>query len=87
MIIAAGLLRSATSANHLLPTYEYTAQSMRGGSELETVADGKTRTGLEFDYATRWSYSKMESFNMLIPDFTGELPLVRWIRIHIPIKP
>ncbi|MDD3104866.1 MAG: YfhO family protein [Bacteroidales bacterium] len=71
LIIAAGLLGLATSANHLLPTYEYTAQSMRGGSELETVADGKTRTGLEFDYATQWSYSKMESFNMLIPDFYG----------------
>jgi len=71
LIIAAGLLGLATSANHLLPTYEYTAQSMRGGSELSTGEDGKARSGLEFDYATQWSYSKMESFNTLIPDFYG----------------
>jgi len=71
LIIAAGILGLATSANHLLPTYEYTAQSMRGGSELSAGRDGKTRSGLEFDYATQWSYSKMESFNMMIPDFYG----------------
>ncbi len=71
LIIAAGLFGLATSANHLLPTYEYMSQSMRGGSELSAGEDGKASSGLEFDYATQWSYSKMESFNMLIPDFYG----------------
>ena len=70
LIVAAGLLGLATSANHLLPTYEYTRYSMRGGSELDASGNAP-RTGLDIDYATQWSYSRMESFNMLIPDFYG----------------
>ncbi|HHV03916.1 MAG: YfhO family protein [Bacteroidales bacterium] len=71
LIIAAGLLGLATSANHLLPTYEYTRYSMRGGSELGAAEGKSSGTGLDLDYATQWSYSRMESFNMMIPDFYG----------------
>lgn len=71
LLVAAGLLGLATSANHLLPTYEYTRYSMRGGSELETPEGDTPRKGLDMDYATQWSYSRMESFNMMIPDFYG----------------
>ncbi|HPY65677.1 MAG TPA: YfhO family protein [Bacteroidales bacterium] len=71
LLIAAGLLGLATSANHLLPMYEYTQYSMRGGSELENPEGEAPRKGLDVDYATQWSYSQMESFNMMIPDFRG----------------
>lgn len=71
LLVAAGLLGLATSANHLLPTYEYTRYSMRGGSELETLLGEAPSKGLDMDYATQWSYSKMESFNMMIPYFYG----------------
>lgn len=59
----------ATSAGHLLPTYEYTKESMRGGTEL--AVEDSPRKGLDIDYATQWSYSRKESFNMLIPNFMG----------------
>ncbi|NLA16246.1 MAG: YfhO family protein [Bacteroidales bacterium] len=71
LIVAGGMLGLATSANHLLPTYEYTQYSMRGGSELETDQGETPRKGLEVDYATQWSYSGKESLNMLIPNFLG----------------
>ncbi|HPW78047.1 MAG: Bacterial membrane protein YfhO [Bacteroidetes bacterium ADurb.Bin037] len=71
LILIAGLLGLTTSANHLLPTYEYTRYSMRGGSELGAAEGRSSGTGLDIDYATQWSYSRMESFNMMIPDFYG----------------
>lgn len=71
LVVVAGLLGLATSAGHLLPTYEYTKQSMRGGTELATEAEDSPRKGLDIDYATQWSYSRKESFNMLIPNFMG----------------
>ena len=71
LVVAGGLLGLATSANHLLPTYEYTQYSMRGGSELAAAEGESPRKGLDVDYATQWSYSGKESLNMLIPDFLG----------------
>ncbi|MFI3331292.1 MAG: YfhO family protein [Rikenellaceae bacterium] len=44
--------------------------SMRGGSEL-TKGEGKQDKGLSLDYATMWSYGKVESFNMLVPNLVG----------------
>ncbi|MFY9116938.1 MAG: YfhO family protein [Bacteroidales bacterium] len=69
LVVVAGLLGMATSAGHLLPTYEYTKESMRGGTEL--AVEDSPRKGLDIDYATQWSYSRKESFNMLIPNFMG----------------
>ena len=54
----------------LITTYEYGKQSLRGPSELTIDANNQT-TGLDKDYATAWSYGKMETFNMLIPNLMG----------------
>ena len=54
----------------LLTTYEYGKQSLRGPSELTIDADNQT-SGLDKDYATSWSYGKLETFNMLIPNLMG----------------
>lgn len=51
---------------------EYGKESMRGGSELTMSAEGKQiDSGLELEYATHWSYGKVESFNMFIPNLMG----------------
>ena len=50
----------------LWSTYDYSKYTMRGGSDL--VHD---ESGLKKDYAMQWSYGKMETFNLLIPNLYG----------------
>jgi hypothetical protein len=49
----------------LLPVREYAPYSIRGG----TGEEGST--GLDFDYATGWSFSPKEIINLLIPNAYG----------------
>ncbi len=76
MLLFSGLVGIATNINHLWPTYEYAQHTMRGGSEL-TGGDGslesgeKSRSGLDLEYATAWSYGIDETPNLLIPNFNG----------------
>lgn len=74
-----GVVAVAMALISLLPslgawwvTYDYSKDTMRGGSVLQQNADGKSESaGLERDYAFQWSYGKMESFTLLIPGFYG----------------
>ena len=68
MLILGGI-GIATNANRLIPTYLYTQQTMRGGSELS--GDGGKSKGLDLSYATSWSYGWEELPNMMIPDYNG----------------
>ncbi len=72
----------AVTANfaQLWVTYEYTKDTMRGGSELAAPAQaanadgavaGKNIKGLDKAYAFNWSYGKFESFTLLIPNLYG----------------
>ena len=70
LLLVLGLTGIATNAIKLLPTYEYTPYSMRGGSSAASE-DGSGTRGLDIDYATAWSYGWQELPNMLIPDFNG----------------
>ena len=70
LLLVLGLLGIAANANRLLPTYEYTRQTMRGGSDL-TRDGGAGSKGLDLDYATAWSYGWEELPNLMIPDFNG----------------
>ncbi|MBO7290341.1 MAG: hypothetical protein J6U62_02645 [Bacteroidaceae bacterium] len=54
----------------LLPTADYSKESMRGGSALKT-ADSDGAEGLDTEYAFRWSYGKMETLTMLVPNLYG----------------
>ena len=70
LLLVLGCTGIATNAIKLLPTFEYTPYSMRGGSTAE--ADGSKETkGLELDYATAWSYGWEELPNLLMPNFNG----------------
>ena len=81
IVLVAGLLGIATNINHLWPTYEYAQHTMRGGSELlpddsseaaQKVESGKkTRSGLDLEYATQWSYGIEETMNLMVPNFNG----------------
>ena len=64
------IMAVAPAVGILLPTNDYAKESMRGGSELST-ADGEKAKGLDVDYAFSWSYGKMETMTLLIPNFYG----------------
>ncbi|MFH1000011.1 MAG: hypothetical protein V1783_04135, partial [Bacteroidota bacterium] len=70
ILIIAAVLAILPNITNLLLTSEYSAQSMRGKSEL--VLDEKIQTsGLNKDYATQWSYGISESWSLLIPNVKG----------------
>lgn len=71
LLLAIGVIGIATNANKLIPTYEYTPYTMRGGSELSADSAGHNAKGLDLDYATAWSYGIGEMPNLLIPNFNG----------------
>lgn len=83
LLVAFGLVGIGTNATKLIPTWDYTQYSMRGGSSAKTAEDGsvdeadgkasraKERKGLDLSYATAWSYGWEELPNLMIPDYNG----------------
>ncbi len=71
LLLFIGVVGIATNANKLIPTYEYTPYTMRGGSELSGSGNGHNDKGLDLNYATAWSYGISEMPNLLIPNFNG----------------
>ncbi len=72
LLILAGVLGAMTHFSSLWYVADHTSVTLRGGSELaQQSGDVANKGGLDLDYATRWSYGKLESFNLLIPNFMG----------------
>ncbi len=83
LLLVLGCVGIATNANKLIPTYNYSKYTMRGGSELAAdkaenagdpaaVKEAKAAAkGLDLEYATAWSYGPNEIPNLLIPNFNG----------------
>ena len=82
LLVAFGLIGIGTNATKLIPTWDYTQYSMRGGTTAKTddgeaaedgskATRGKARKGLDLSYATAWSYGWEELPNLMIPDFNG----------------
>lgn len=74
--LSAGLVGLAACSITLVPTYEYSKDTMRGGkSELtdtSTVnAGNKTKGGLDKDYAFNWSYGIDETLTLMVPGIMG----------------
>ena len=53
----------------LWSTYDYSKYSTRGGSEINL--EEKNHNGLDYDYVTEYSYGKLETFNLMIPNLYG----------------
>lgn len=64
------ILGIGMNATSLMATYEYSQSSTRGKNDV-TLFEGKNNGGLDKDYITNWSYGKLETLNLFIPDFMG----------------
>lgn len=62
-----GLGMNATGA---ITSYEYGEASTRGKNDISLI-EGKNQNGLDKDYITHWSYGKLETLNLFIPNFMG----------------
>jgi len=74
VLVAAVVLSIALNATNFLATNEYVKESKRSKSELTINPDGSLKevtNGLDRDYITQFSYGLVETFNLLIPRFTG----------------
>ncbi len=60
-----------TGYSNIKTNAEYVEETMRGGHSELTKSEGKAQKGLDFDYATSWSYGIGETMTLLVPDFYG----------------
>lgn len=72
VLIVAGILGICINLSNLYHTYEYSKETMRGKSELvKPDSHNQTKSGLERDYITQWSYGIGETFSLLVPNVKG----------------
>ena len=72
VLVFAAILAIGANFEKIWTTYEYGKYSTRSQSELTIDGDQENKTsGLNKDYATSWSYGKMETFNLMIPNLMG----------------
>ena len=66
-LLMAGILGVCINLSNLYHTYEYSKETMRGKSELvKPDSHNQTKSGLERDYITQWSYGIGETFSLLV---------------------
>lgn len=72
VLVVAGVLGVCINLSNLYHTYEYSKETMRGKSELvKPDTHNQTKSGLERDYITQWSYGIGETFSLLVPNVKG----------------
>ncbi len=69
LLAAACFVGAGLNSTRLMTTYEYSKETIRGKSDMTLLTDKDS--GLDNDYITHWSYGKLETFNLFIPDFMG----------------
>jgi hypothetical protein len=70
----AGILAIGVNASNLMATAEFTDFSIRGKSELTFNPDGsknETKSAMDYDYITEYSYGVLESFDLIAPRLFG----------------
>ncbi len=85
--ILALILMLLFSAQNLLSIKEYTPYSTRGGHAISLKSeqsDQRQHKGVGFDYATNWSYSVSEWWNLIIPKFHGGTSNERYTGNAVP---
>lgn len=72
ILLCVASLAVTPALDRLIPTMDYSKETMRGGAVLQNNKEGeKEHAGLDIDYAYMWSYGKAETMTLLIPNFYG----------------
>ena len=71
ILAVVAILATLPAIGYLMPTVDYTKETMRGGAVLQAVEGQKESSGLDIEYAFQWSYGVGESMTLLIPNFYG----------------
>jgi len=72
ILSVAVILAFASNIFSFYSNYEMAEESIRGTSELsQPTQTEKQSSGLDIEYAFRWSYEKSETFTLLIPNLFG----------------
>ncbi len=75
IIMALGIsLGAINNSTQLLANKEYSEETQRGGPSKVELAKNPEQIesdGVGYEYATAWSYGILESFTLLIPNFSG----------------
>lgn len=70
VLVIAAIIAVGVNIGNFWSTWEYTSETMRGGSEL-TTGEEPNASGLSKEYITNWSYGVSETFSLLIPNVKG----------------
>ncbi|SFD81846.1 membrane protein YfhO [Chitinophaga sp. CF118] len=72
LVVVALMISVGVNTMNLWTTYEYSKETIRGGkSELTQNAAATKGSGLDKEYAFRWSYGVFESFTFMVPNLYG----------------
>ncbi len=71
IVLAGGVTGALCNAVVVLPNYEYTKETIRGGSELADSKSNIGKEGLSKDYAFSYSLYKTEPFVLMVPRMFG----------------
>ncbi len=71
VFLIAGVLAVGCNISNLWSTYEYAKSTIRGPSELTSDKGGNQTSGVDKEYATRWSMGVSETMTLMIPGFKG----------------
>jgi hypothetical protein len=73
LLLLAGGLAIGSQASRLWGAYEYTAQTIRGKTELTPLNanSGESANGLSKEYAFQWSHGVAETLTFIVPNFYG----------------
>lgn len=70
--LAGAAIAVSLNLSMLYHTWQYGQESMRGKTELVKKGDAnQTKSGLDRDYITQWSYGIGETWTLLVPDTKG----------------
>lgn len=72
--LVAAIISISINSSNLYHTYQYTQETMRGGSVLSQGANtpgASKKSGLDKEYITAWSYGKAETLTFLVPNLYG----------------
>ena len=71
ILLVAAIFALGPNLTNFVTTYNYSKQTMRGVTELTLDENVSTKSGLDKDYITQWSYGVGETFSLFIPNIKG----------------